>query len=199
MLVFGRKKTPQDDVVVQHEARPGAKNRPTPKRRDQEAARVKPLVQTDRKAARAAEREQRRAATALQREAMITGEDKYLPIRDRGPVRRFIRDYVDARRNVGDYLLIVMFPIMIVVLVLSAFPSQARLAYALTSLVIYGLMGLAIIDCILMWRKIKTRVLETFGPDTPTKGLGWYAGMRAIQMRRMRMPKPQVSRGQYPL
>ena len=48
---WGKKKVEDDPVVETHE-RPGAKNRPTPKRRQQEAARKQPLVVTDRKSAR---------------------------------------------------------------------------------------------------------------------------------------------------
>ncbi|HBR88729.1 MAG TPA: DUF3043 domain-containing protein, partial [Microbacterium sp.] len=37
-----------------------------------------------------------------------------------------------------------------------------------------------------------------FGEDRLEKGLGWYGAMRIVQMRFLRLPKPQVTRGQYP-
>ncbi|HEY7720028.1 MAG TPA: DUF3043 domain-containing protein, partial [Pedococcus sp.] len=95
--MFGRNKTlnEQQAETVARPEREGAKNRPTPKRREQEAARKKPLVVTDRKAARQADRLKRRESSAKMREAMLTGDDRHLPARDKGPERRFIRDYVD--------------------------------------------------------------------------------------------------------
>src|SRR6476619_6571039 len=116
--VFGRNKTLTDQQAAEaaeRAHREGAKNRPTPKRRDQEAARKRPLVVTDRKAARDTERTKRREAQLKQRQAMVTGDDSHLPVRDKGPVRRYIRDYVDARWNLGEFML----PVMVVVLALS--------------------------------------------------------------------------------
>ena len=114
--VFGRKKKDESarDQLV-HPERPGAKNRPTPKRSAQEAANKRPLVVTDRKAAAAADRARRREAMALQRQAMATGDDRHLPARDKGPVRRYVRDYLDSRLMLGEFML----PVMIVVLPLS--------------------------------------------------------------------------------
>ena len=37
---------------------------------------------------------------------MARGDDAYLPTRDRGPVRKLVRDVVDARRNVGSFFLV---------------------------------------------------------------------------------------------
>ena len=33
---------------------------------------------------------------------MRTGDERYLPARDKGPVKRYIRDYVDARFSLGE-------------------------------------------------------------------------------------------------
>ncbi len=187
-----RKKTDQagSTPVQDHVVRPGAKNRPTPKRRDQEAANRRPIVVTDRKAAARAERERRREVAARQRAAMMTGDEAGLPARDKGPERRYVRDYVDARFNVGEILL----PVMLVVLVL----SFVRTTWALTAvfLAVYGLLAVAVIDAVFMWRRLKRRLTEKFGQ--PPSGLTMYAVMRAFQMRRTRLPRPQVRRGQWP-
>jgi Flp pilus assembly protein TadB len=200
--VFGRSRTDEtegdNDVAAETTAseedrsdRPGAKNRPTPKRRDQEAARKQPLVQTDRKAARKADRDRRRASQHKTRQAMVTGDDRYLPARDKGPVRRYVRDYVDARRSLGEYLL----PLMLAVLLLSLVAAQwATLVFIL----VYAVLIAAIIDAVIMWRRIRPRLLAEFGEDTDLRGLSMYAVMRAFQLRRTRMPKPQVERGQFP-
>lgn len=182
--------TPADAVDPEHPQRPGAKNRPTPKRRDQEAANYRPVVVTDRKAAAKADKERRRQAMATQRAAMMTGDEAGLPARDKGPERRYVRDYVDARFSVGE----IMLPVMLLVLLLSF--VKATWALAVVFFVVYGLLILALGDALLMWRRLKGRLTAKFGG--PPKGLTMYAVMRAFQIRRMRMPRPQVKRGQYP-
>jgi hypothetical protein len=190
--VLWRKKTDQSpvDADSEHPERPGAKNRPTPKRRDQEAANFRPVVVTDRKAAAKADREKRRQTMASQRAAMMTGDEAGLPARDKGPERRYVRDYVDARFSVGE----VMLPIMLLVLLL----SFVRTTWALTTVfvVVYGLVGVAIGDAYFMWRRLKRKLIAKFG--TLPSGLAMYSIMRAFQIRRTRMPRPQVKRGEWP-
>jgi hypothetical protein len=192
--VFGRSKTINEEQAetVAHPQREGAKNRPTPKRKDQEAARKRPLVETDRKAARDRERLARREASLKQRQAMVTGDDANLPPRDKGPVRRYIRDYVDARWSAGEFLL----PVMLVVLALSFI--QKPLMFAIVSIGVYGLIAVAALDGFLMWRKLRRQLAAKFGEDKVGRGLAMYAVMRGFQIRRARMPKPQVERGHYP-
>jgi hypothetical protein len=192
--VFGRSRTTEQPPaqVVERAAREGAKNRPTPKRRDQEAARKRPLVVTDRKAARDADRLKRREAQLKQRQAMVTGDDAHLPARDKGPVRRFIRDYVDARRNLGEYML----PVMVVVLALSFVRSPY--VFVVVSVGVYGLLAAAALDAWLMWRRLRKVLVEKFGADKVGRGLAMYAVMRGFQIRRSRMPRPMVERGQFP-
>lgn len=197
--MFARKKTTQDPPVretaqqqQQHEYREGAKNRPTPKRKDQEAARKRPLVESDRKAAKRRAREERRAAAQTQHRALLTGDERHLPPRDRGPVKRFIRDYVDARWNIGEYLL----PIMLVMLLASFFGGNQPWVLSI-SLMLYVLIIFAIGDSILTWRKIKTILSEKY-EDSELRGGGFYTFTRTFQLRRWRMPRAQVQRGQFP-
>jgi hypothetical protein len=191
--VFGGKKTINDELVSAvstDPARPGAKNRPTPKRREQEALNKRPLIVTDRKAAGAQDKAARREAMAKQRAGMMTGDEKYLPARDKGSRRRFIRDTVDARWNIGEFML----PVMLIVLLLSF--VRTNWALLLVFVLVYGLILVAIGDALLMWRRTRRKVEDKFGGAE--KGDAWYAIMRAFQMRRTRMPKPQVARGQHP-
>lgn len=192
--MFGRSKSlnEQQAEAVAHREREGAKNRPTPKRRDQEAARKRPLVVTDRKAARQADKVRRRESQLKMRQAMVTGDDAHLPARDKGPVRRFIRDYVDARWNLGEFML----PVMLVVLAL----SFVRTTWALTLVfvMVYGLLLVAAVDAFLMWRRLKKILAAKFGDSAQGRGLAMYAVMRAFQMRRSRMPRPLVKRGEHP-
>ena len=192
--MFGRKKTLNEDLAptasTDASARPGAKNRPTPKRREQEALNKRPLIVTDRKAATKQDKTARREAMAKQRAGMMTGDEKYLPARDKGPRRRFIRDTVDARWNIGEFML----PIMLIVLLLSF--VRTNWALLLVFVLVYGLILVAIGDALLMWRRTRRKMDAKFGGAE--KGDAWYAIMRAFQMRRTRMPKPQVDRGEHP-
>ena len=193
--MFGIKKKSLNDELAStaaQDARPGAKNRPTPKRRDQQAANKRPLVVTDRKVAKNTDRIKRREALAKQRVAMQTGDESGLPLRDKGPERRYIRDYVDARWSVGE----VMLPFMLIVLLLSLVPAVA--ARFAVFLLVYGLLLVAVVDAVVMWRRIKKRLIEKFGLGTVPRGAATYAVMRTFQLRPTRMPKPQVKRGAFP-
>lgn len=194
--MFGRNKTVNEQLpptpAESAALREGAKNRPTPKRREQEAARKRPLVETDRKAARNADRAKRREQVAKQRQAMLTGDETYLPARDKGQTKRFIRDYVDARWGIAEFML----PVMLIVLALSFVrqPWAMLIVFAL----VYGLILAAVVDTFLMWRRVKKKLSEKFGEAAVQRGDGFYAAMRAFQMRRTRMPRPVVDRGDYP-
>lgn len=191
--MFGRRKSSDQAPADQaHPQREGAKNRPTPRRSAQEAARRHPLVVADRKEARRVDRERRRQQMARTRRALETGDEAYLPARDKGPVRRYIRDYVDARRNVAEYLL----PVMLIVLALSIVQNQT--VFTVSVLLTWGTVGVVALDTALMWRRLKRGLVEKFGADQLPRGSWGYATLRAFQMRRQRMPKPQVGRGEYP-
>ena len=194
--MFGRKKTLNEELTEQGtpEVRPGAKNRPTPKRRDQEAANKRPLIVTDRKAARTVDKSARREQLAKQRAGMMAGKEEFLPPRDKGARRRFIRDRVDARWNIGEFML----PVMLVALALSFVASNTGnpTAFLISFVLIYGLIIVAVVDAVLMWRRTRRKVEAKFGQAE--KGDGFYAITRAFQMRRLRMPKPLVARGEKP-
>jgi len=148
-------------------------------------------VDNDRKAAKARARDERRRAASLQHKAMLSGDEAHLPPRDRGPVRRFIRDYVDARWNIGEWLL----PIMLVTLIVSYLqPNQTTLAI---TMMLYLVVLFAIGDSLLTWRKIKKQLSEKYSPAEISGG-GFYTFMRTFQLRRWRMPRAQVARGQFP-
>ncbi|WP_237206626.1 DUF3043 domain-containing protein [Rothia nasimurium] len=165
------------------------KGRPTPSRKEREAARRTPLVPADRKAAKDAQREADREFRAKQQQALQTGDERYLPANDRGPQRRYIRDYVDARFNVGDIMIIVILAVFIVGLFS---PSMQRY----TILLMWGMILLWVIDYMIMWRGLKKKLTEKFGSIEPRSG--FYAFNRVMMLRRFRLPKPQVKRGEYP-
>ncbi|MBF6213009.1 DUF3043 domain-containing protein [Nocardia puris] len=185
-------------------ATPG-KGRPTPKRRDAEGKRrgpvaPAPLTAKEARARRKANRgnkEERKAAAAERRLAtqerrarMLAGEDKYLLPRDKGPVRAYVRDLVDARRN-----LVGLFMPMALVLIMSMFAAPGL--QSLVTLIMLVMMLFMAVEGVILGRIVNNRVRERY-PDTTDTGfrLGWYAFVRASQIRKMRAPKPRVKPGE---
>ena len=192
--MFGRNKTTSEQLTDEalHPAREGAKNRPTPKRKDQEAARRQPLVVADRKQAKKLDRAKRNEQMYRTRQAMLTGDESGLPARDKGPVRRYIRDHIDARWNLAEFML----PVMLIVLALSFLRTNEIL---FVTILTYAILLTAIVDTLLMWRGLRKRLTAKFGEEAAkAKGNGMYAAMRAFQLRRSRMPRALVKRGEYP-
>jgi len=201
--VFGRSK---DSTSPAEQATPGlveetpglieaGKGRPTPKRKAAEAANRRPLVPQDRKAAAKDARAAQRAERDKQYAAMQTGDERYMPAKDKGPVRRYIRQYVDARWSLGELFL----PVAIVMLLLnmlltSVSPELAFLGLVVLYLFIIGM----VVDVIIMWRKLRKRLAAKFGDAAQQRGLMMYAVTRVFQIRRARLPKPQVKHGDYP-
>jgi DUF3043 family protein len=152
-------KTDGDDASISEppvEA-PVAKGRPTPTRKEQEAARKQPLVPSDRRLA----------------------------------ARQYARDFVDARFSIGEVLL----PVLVVVILTYFLPPQ----YSSIALIAVWLVLLVVVaDGIWMGQRIIGKLSEKYGKDKVERGIRWYSFMRAIQLRPMRLPKPQVKRGQYP-
>ncbi|SFS03321.1 Protein of unknown function [Microbacterium sp. cf046] len=169
----------------------GGKGRATPTRAEQEAARKRPLV-ADTKEAKA----RAKADMASQREkariGMAAGEDRYLPARDKGPQRRFVRDFIDSGWHLGEAVM----PAMVLVILATFVPVPAIQYYSFIGLWIFILFVIG--DMIIASIRIKQAARKKFG-DRMEKGLGWYGAMRIIQMRFMRLPKPQVKRGQHPV
>ena len=121
---------------------------------------------------------------------MANGEEKYLPVRDKGPQKRFVRDYVDARFSLGEVLL----PLVLLVFISYFFPELA--SYLL--LAVWVVFIVVAIDCIVLGFLVRRKLAAKFGADRVERGVRWYAAMRAIQLRPIRLPKPQVKRFQFP-
>ncbi|MGH1562609.1 DUF3043 domain-containing protein [Mumia sp. DW29H23] len=172
------------------EPKPDGKGRPTPTRKEAEAARKAALKSpTSRKDLARADRDRRAKDRVKVREAMSTGDDRYLPARDKGPVRRLVRNVVDSRRNVGEYLM----PVLVIILLV----SLVRAPWAVTAIYTLWLVTIVgtIVDSFLLVRRVKREVREKF-PEASTRGLTGYAILRSTQIRRLRLPKPQVRHGE---
>nr|WP_199292811.1 DUF3043 domain-containing protein [Streptomyces sp. SID8381] len=168
------------------------KGRPTPKRSEaQSQRRSVATTPTTRKDAAKRQREERRVALERQRQALANGDERYLPARDKGPVRRFARDFIDSRFNIAEFFL----PMAVAILVLSI----VRVGYLQqVALLLWLVVIVAIVlDSVVSGFRLRKRLAERF-PDQNTKGAVAYGLMRSLQMRRLRLPKPQVKRGERP-
>jgi hypothetical protein len=174
------------------EAKNGGKGRPTPTRREAEAAaKARAKAVYDAKGGRKAQRQQRAVAASKMREAMRTGDERYLPARDKGPVRRYIRDYVDARLCVGEFLLV----LLIIIMVLSA-GTNPVMKNASNDLWFATIVLTALDTVVMLWR-LRGQLKARF-PDEELRGSNFYAIMRMLQLRPMRQPKAKVKLGGKP-
>lgn len=138
-----------------------------------------------------AHRAERRAVMAERRERMMAGEAAYLLPRDQGPVRRYVRDVVDSRRNLLGLFMPSALGLVFVMLAVPSVQVQQLLSPAMLVLVV-----IMVVDGFVLGRKVNRLADEKF-PDNTESGwkLGFYAASRASQLRRMRAPRPQVERG----
>ncbi|WP_170323635.1 DUF3043 domain-containing protein [Cryptosporangium phraense] len=167
------------------------KGAPTPKRTANSRPRAMTSAPTDKKEAKAAMRTKMREERSAAYEGMRRGDEKYLTGRDKGPVRRLVRDLIDSRRNVGSYFLIGALAVLL--FSQPQWPAPVRFgANILWLLLIVAILA----DVFLISRLIRKNVRERF-PNAPDKlgSLSFYGVMRSVQFRRMRSPSPQVKVG----
>ena len=165
------------------------KGKPTPKRKEAQAKlNLSPLSPGASKESKKVLKAQTRIRRMETRAAYMRGEESALPARDKGPVRKFVRNYVDERRSVAEYFLVMI--MFVLFLTLIPIPMVQLLAVA----IMYSAMVFISVSGFVMSRKIKKLVAEKF-PGEPTKGLGLYGWMRSTQLRRLRAPAPQVGPG----
>jgi hypothetical protein len=170
--------------------KPQGKGRPTPTRKEAEAAaRERAKLPRDRKALARLQRERQVESSRKIRQGMRTGDEKALLPRDRGPVRRFVRDLVDSRLGFAELLA----PMLVLIMILGYTGGSAGRAYS-TGLW-YTTILLVIGDVMLLRFRVRRRVRQMF-PDESLKGLTVYAVMRALNLRFLRLPKTKVKIGQ---
>lgn len=191
--MFRRSKSDSETVAAEAAESAGrldGKGRPTPTRKEAEAAaKARAKVPRTRKEIMAAQRLAKSESSAKVRAGMKSGEERYLLPRDKGPVRRFVRDYVDTRLSFVELLI----PLLIVTMVLGYSGSETMRSIGNT--ILLGTVLLVIVDMVTLRMRLRRQLAERF-PDEPTKGLTYYAITRALQMKFMRLPKAQVKFGQ---
>jgi hypothetical protein len=173
-------------------ARPGwtaPKGAPTPKRSESQANRRQPYqAPTDRKAAAKQSRQRSQQDRVRKTQALQRGEQWAMPAKDQGPVRALARDVVDARRGFGEYY---MFMVVVLLALLFLPGSSSKI---IADVIVLVLLLLIVVEGWFIGRKVKRLAAERF-PGHTTRGVTMYTLMRGISMRRMRVPKPRVSRG----
>ena len=168
-----------------------AKGRPTPKRSVAEAKRRQPIAGASRAQAAPRTKEEKAKARANRTgryEAMRRGEAWALNPRDRGPARALARDYVDSKRRVSEYYMYIL------VVLLAAVFVRSTAAQAIISPLVLVLIAVIIVDASLIRRGLRRLMAERL-PNESMKGLTAYAVMRALQIRRFRVPVPRVRPG----
>ncbi|HEX6248184.1 MAG TPA: DUF3043 domain-containing protein [Nocardioidaceae bacterium] len=183
------RRTKSEETTSAPPAKPGGKGRPTPTRREAEAAaRARAKGAADKKAAARLQRQRRQEENTRMREAMKTGDERYLPARDRGKVRAFIRDRVDSRLSMAEFLL----PLLVAIMVLTYSSNPTLVGYG-NSLWLITIL-LVTFDTIWLAFRIKRELRVRF-PEESHKGAVFYAVLRAMQLRFLRLPKPRVKMG----
>ena len=184
------RRTKSEPEVVPDSVKEGGKGRPTPSRKEAEAAaKARAKTPRTRKEMAAAQRSSRSESSQKMRQAMKTGDERYLPARDKGPVKRFIRDFVDHRFSFVE----LMIPLLLVTMVMG-YSGNPRLA-SIGNTILFGTLLLVVVDILVMRFRLRREITRRF-PQEPLKGTTYYAVMRSLQMKFMRLPKAQVRIGQ---
>ncbi|MDN5687808.1 MAG: DUF3043 domain-containing protein [Brachybacterium sp.] len=195
-MIFRKSEPPPFPEPTQPE-RPGSKGRPTRTRKEAEAARRRPLVVDDRKEARKRDRAQAARARQESQQAMMTGDEKKMPLQHRGPDRRLVRDLVDSRRNIAEYFFPLALIFMLVALIMPLIRPELYLTMSTGMIVVlWGGILVCVIDSFFLRRHLRKHLTAEYG--TVERGLVGYGIMRAIQIRRFRLPRAQVKHGQSP-
>ena len=191
--MFRRSKSDSTTATEQATAKVGGKGRPTPTRREAEAAaKARAKVPRTRKEMAQAQRSGRSGGVESSknvRQAMKEGDERYYPARDRGPVRRFVRDFVDSRFSLIELVI----PLLLITMVLGYSGNPTLKQWGNTMLL--ATVVLVLLDMFLLRFRLRRELAKRF-PDTSTKGLTYYAVTRALQMKFMRLPKSKVKIGQ---
>lgn len=177
-----------DSPSTERSDQPFGKGRPTPTRKEREAQQRRPLVANSRKE----RRERLRVERDRARDGLARGDERYLPMRDKGPQKKWVRDFVDSRLSFGEFLI----PMMFAVIIATFLPSIQ--AQVIAIIVLWGFFALAILDSYVLAFQVKKGLTAKYGADNVERGVRWYAAMRGLQMRGLRLPKPQVKRGERP-
>jgi hypothetical protein len=159
----------------------GKKDHRTPTRKEAEAARRQRMNTT------LSKKESRAAASRQSRSDRM----RAINARESTPEKILMRDYIDARFNIGEFLL----PSVVVILAVTVLGSYWPRVTLIATLAMYLFILAVFVDGYLMWRGFK-KVLAARLPKSSPKGLLLYGMTRSTQIRRFRSPPPRIKRGE---
>jgi len=193
-------KTTNEELLEQARAASDAhaqsvgKGKPTPRRKEQEAARRRSLV-VDPKSSSKERRERAREQRAKEQAALMSGDERHMPAEHRGPERRFMRDFVDARMGLGEFLL----PVSFVFVIVSLFFNGNTAVGGWIILGFYALVFVTLGETLWAVRSLRKHLIAKFGDKPLPRAWRLYVIGRMLNLRRLRVPKPMVKRGEFPV
>ncbi|MDR1034117.1 MAG: DUF3043 domain-containing protein [Bifidobacteriaceae bacterium] len=200
---FSKKESDKQVVEIEdvQEVNPNKKGKVTPKRSEQEKKKNRTIVSKTRKEAYKYAREQDKMKRERQYNSKTSREESDVAEKDKGPVKRYIRDYIDAKTSVAELFL----PVAGVLLIASFFAMQSYpTLYYYATVTVWAFVLVALGDFAFTWVKLYKKLVDKFGIDKvkekPTnRFIMMYALARSTQIRRMRIPKPYYpKRGTFP-
>jgi Protein of unknown function (DUF3043) len=178
-----------DESAARSHAVTAGKGKPTPKRSEAERRRRQPYTAPkDRKEASRAGRDRQRSDRTRRMEAVRRGEEWAMPPRDRGPAKALARDYVDSKRRISEYYMYGLLVLLVFLFIRTPIVQTIIPILVLGAVLVMGMEG------IFIGRKVKALAAERL-PKESTRGLALYSAMRALQIRKLRVPKPRVKPG----
>jgi hypothetical protein len=178
-----------DNGVAGSSATTAGKGRPTPKRSEAERRRRQPYsAPKDRKEASRVSRDRQRGDRTRRMEALRRGEDWALPVRDRGPVKALARDYVDSRRRLSEFYMYGLLVLLVLLFIPNTFVKS------IVPVLVIGAVLIMLVEGLFIGRRVRGLAAERL-PGESTRGIALYSAMRALQIRKLRMPKPRVGIG----
>lgn len=175
------------------------KGRPTPTRKEAEAQRKQTLkVSSDPKAAKKEAKARAAQERQVARAALLAGDESALPARDAGPVKRYVRDYIDGRWAAAELFM----PLALTVLVVGFLPWQSWglvNAQGYISMLWLLLTMFIIVDTTVLMMRMKRALKKQWPSEAERKGATFYGLMRVLQIRRLRLPPPRLRRNGKPV
>lgn len=189
------------DSAASSKGESAKKGRPTPKRKEQEARNFRPLVVTDKKAAKQRARQAREEQFQREQLGLRTGREDLLPAMHKGEDRRFVRNWLDSRYTLCEWMIVIILVLMIapmiVVLAIGTTHPWADPIRLWTLIITYGVLIIGTLEAVVLSWIANSKAKEKFRDSRYAgRSLRWYGFSRAIITRRWRTPSPQVKRGE---
>jgi hypothetical protein len=197
---FLSRSTPAEPAPVEPAPSPTVgKGHPTPSRKEAEAQRKQTLkVSSDPKAAKKEAKARAAQERQASRAALMAGDESALPARDSGPVKRFVRDFIDGRWAAAELFM----PLAILVLVVGFLPWRSWglvNAQGYVSMLWLVLTLFILVDTTVLLMRMNREIKKQWPSAADRKGATFYGLMRVLQIRRLRLPPPRLRRGGKPV